>query len=81
VPPARSAREQLERQLVSVVGFLDDHEQDELLDVGVARLRRPVARAMLPDGSGVHQVEALPFSRHGWVVGIVVRQLARTPSP
>jgi hypothetical protein len=51
-------RAQLERQLTAVVGFLDDHELDELLDLAVARVVDPPPVQMLPGGVDVHQVDA-----------------------
>src|SRR5262249_35026895 len=54
--------------------FLDDHELDALLDLAVARFVDPLP--VLPDGIAVHQVEARLVVRHGWVCGIVVRQVS-----
>jgi hypothetical protein len=71
VPTVRAA---LERQLASVVGFLDDYELDALLDVAVARFVDPLPVPLVPDGVAVHQVDARLVTRHGWVCGIVVRQ-------
>ena len=71
---ARSPREQLKRQLASVVDFVDGYELDEVLDFEVARLVDPSSVRMLPDCILVHQVEACLVSRHGRVVGGVIRQ-------
>jgi hypothetical protein len=68
-----AVRAALERQLASVVGFLDDHELSDLLDVAVARFVSPAPAPTGPDDVAVHQVEASLIARQGWVLGIVVR--------
>ena len=64
-------RGQLERQLQAVVGMLDDADLDALLDLAIARFVSPAP--VLPVGIAVHRVEARQVSRHGWVLGIVIR--------
>jgi hypothetical protein len=75
-------RTDLERQLASVVGFLDDDQLDALLEFAVARFVDPapllsnsqtLRLSPQPDDVTVHQVDASLVARQGWVCGIVVR--------
>jgi hypothetical protein len=72
-PSAGPVRAALERQLASVVGFLDDGDLDALLTLAVERFVSPAPMPTLPDDVTVHQVEAHLVARQGWVLGIVVR--------
>ena len=53
--------------------MLDDADLDALLTVAVERFVSPPPAPVLPVGIAVHRVEARQVSRHGWVLGIVIR--------
>ena len=75
-PPPVAVRAKLERQLQAVVGFLDDHELDALLDLAVALFLDPQPLPMVPDGIAVHQVEArLRRPVHGAGLGALPHDL------
>src|SRR5262245_49547839 len=66
-------RAQLERQLQAVAGMLDDGDLDALLTLAVDRFVSPAPTPTLPDSVELHQVEASLVARHGWLLGVIVR--------